>query len=106
MAGLAAVSRRLGPGHATCGRPGARAVLSLLCVLSVGCAALPEDETSAVDALTTPRPFCELSQSVTPSERAGWQTSLWSAATVQREIASVMTQAGLRCFPQGAYLAV
>jgi hypothetical protein len=79
---------------------------ALLCAVMSACAELPEDFPPAVDEVTAPRPFCELSQPATPSERVGWQTTLWSAATVQREIARTMEQSGLRCSPQGAYLAV
>lgn len=87
-------------------RPPSCAVVSLLCALSTGCAELADDDAPVVDTLTAPRPFCELSQGTTPAQRAGWQSRLWSAATVQREIANATAQSGLRCSPQVAYLAV
>ena len=94
--------RRPGPVR----RPPSCAVVSLLCALSTGCAELADDDAPVVDTLTAPRPFCELSQGTTPAQRAGWQSRLWSAATVQREIANATAQSGLRCSPQVAYLAV
>ncbi len=100
------VTARLDPRLAPARRPRSRAVLSLLCALSTGCAELAEDDAPTVDTLTAPGPFCELSQRATPAERAGWHSRLWSAATVQREIANTTAQSGLRCSPQVAYLAV
>lgn len=78
---------------------------ALLPALLAGCVTA-EDELPSIEETTTPRPFCALAQPTTPWTRGAYHTTVWSAATVQREIRATLLATGLRCSPQGAYLTV
>ncbi len=74
-------------------------------VLVAACSG-PDDGLPSVEETTSPRPFCGLAQPATPWARGAYHTTLWGATTVQREIGATLVATGLRCSPQGAYLAV